>query len=608
LISYINSQVKDLGTNMKPIVKLIAITQGAGELEGKSAQEVITYNARVSNPKNQDNFDTSAGLLRYCINHNHWSIFEQADMTVEINTTRGIAAQILRHKSFFFQEFCMAGDTQVYFDMPFALKQNKRQLYKVKLEDLYSRWERGLHHQNVIKKMNVRIFDENTKTLINSHIKEVFKTGLKDIFEIKLENGKTIKCTKEHKVLTKTGFLSLEDAVGLKLINKTAVISNNVFIGCNGIPLHQDYEWLKDAKEKSILNSTGVLGIAEEADVSYHTIRKWLKIHNICFTKKETAKCFPVWNKGVYGYINPPHSEETKEKMRQKARRGEHSNLWRGGTSGERKQIQADITKYRKSLMEDYNFSCGICEKRLDGKTHLHHIIPVSENIELAREYTNLMPVHPECHMKHHSKNGDHKKWREKSVGNTLTVNWSKIKTVKYLGKQMTYDLEIDHTSHNYVADGVIVHNSQRYADVSLLQHNAVAPDLRSQDTKNRQNSIDNIPLYKKLKMQGEIQEHFARGQNLYKRLVDDGIALECARFVLPLATPTRMYMKGSCRSWIHYIGLRTHEATQKEHRDVADAVKCIFICQFPDVAAALHWERTPECPECNYQPSITLE
>ena len=148
---------------------------------------------------------------------------------------------------------------------------------------------------------------------------------------------------------------------------------------------------------------------------------------------------------------------------------------------------------------------------------------------------------------------------------------------------------------------------SQRYSDTGILGK-TVMPHLRRQDNKNRQNSIDDIPLYKKLKMQGDIQEHFARGQNLYKRLVDDGVALECARFVLPLATPTRMYMKGSCRSWIHYIALRTHEATQKEHRDVAEAAKCIFICQFPDVAAALDWKRTPECPECDYQSAITLE
>ena len=86
-------------------VKLISCTQGVGELEGKGPQEVISYVARVSNPHNQENYRTAGGLLRYCIKHQHWSIFETASMTLEINTNRGIAAQILRHRSFCFQEF-----------------------------------------------------------------------------------------------------------------------------------------------------------------------------------------------------------------------------------------------------------------------------------------------------------------------------------------------------------------------------------------------------------------------------------------------------------------------------------------------------------------------
>jgi thymidylate synthase (FAD) len=97
-----DTQTKDSMTNQ---IKLIALTQGAGELLEKTAQEVISYVARVSNPNNQLNFDTSAGLLKYCIKHEHWSIFEQAYMTLEINTTRAIAAQILRHRSFTYQEF-----------------------------------------------------------------------------------------------------------------------------------------------------------------------------------------------------------------------------------------------------------------------------------------------------------------------------------------------------------------------------------------------------------------------------------------------------------------------------------------------------------------------
>ena len=86
-------------------VKLIAITQGAGELIEQNAQEVISYIARVSNPNNQLNFDTAAGLLRYCIKHKHWSPFEMASATIEVETTRDIARQFLRHRSFSFQEF-----------------------------------------------------------------------------------------------------------------------------------------------------------------------------------------------------------------------------------------------------------------------------------------------------------------------------------------------------------------------------------------------------------------------------------------------------------------------------------------------------------------------
>jgi thymidylate synthase (FAD) len=149
---------------------------------------------------------------------------------------------------------------------------------------------------------------------------------------------------------------------------------------------------------------------------------------------------------------------------------------------------------------------------------------------------------------------------------------------------------------------------SQRYADTNLLSDKPLIPDLRRQDTKNRQNSIDDFGDYKKLKMQGDIAKYFEQGQQLYNSLLEQGVAKECARFVLPLSTPTRIYMTGSCRSWIHYINLRSAHGTQKEHMDIAEACKCIFICQFPDVAKALEWDRSENCPECDDQRSVTLE
>ena len=130
---------------------------------------------------------------------------------------------------------------------------------------------------------------------------------------------------------------------------------------------------------------------------------------------------------------------------------------------------------------------------------------------------------------------------------------------------------------------------SQRYADANLLGGIPV-PDLRSQDHKNRQNSIDDIPEKQKKNLQNQIQRYFAEGLDLYNELIREGVAKECARFVLPLATPTRLYMSGSVRSWIHYIDLRSGHGTQKEHMDIANECKSIFIEQFPTVSEALEW------------------
>ena len=131
---------------------------------------------------------------------------------------------------------------------------------------------------------------------------------------------------------------------------------------------------------------------------------------------------------------------------------------------------------------------------------------------------------------------------------------------------------------------------SQRYADTNLLDVNIPLPDLRRQDTKNRQNSIDDIPENQTKFLQERIRQYFNEGMDLYNELLREGIAKECARFVLPLATPTRIYMSGSVRSWVHYIDLRSGHGTQKEHMDIANACKSIFTEQFPTVSEALQW------------------
>mgnify|MGYP003326201026 FL=1 len=130
---------------------------------------------------------------------------------------------------------------------------------------------------------------------------------------------------------------------------------------------------------------------------------------------------------------------------------------------------------------------------------------------------------------------------------------------------------------------------SQRYADSNLLGEIEL-PELRRQDVKNRQNSINDLDPEIVEKLEKQMNTLFSSSLALYNQMLESGVAKECARFVLPLATPTKLYMTGSCRSWIHYINLRSANGTQKEHMDIANACKYHFKTQYPTVSAALEW------------------
>lgn len=131
---------------------------------------------------------------------------------------------------------------------------------------------------------------------------------------------------------------------------------------------------------------------------------------------------------------------------------------------------------------------------------------------------------------------------------------------------------------------------SQRYASASLLSDSIELPELRRQDTKNRQNSIDDLDPEIVEKLNRQMVTLFSSASALYEQMLGHGVAKECARFVLPLACPTKLYMTGSVRSWVHYIDLRSANGTQKEHMDIALECKRIFKEQFPTVAEAMEW------------------
>ena len=160
--------------------------------------------------------------------------------------------------------------------------------------------------------------------------------------------------------------------------------------------------------------------------------------------------------------------------------------------------------------------------------------------------------------------------------------------------EQSTMTLEIETT--RAIAAQILRHRSftfqefsQRYAKSNELGKIEL-PDLRRQDLKNRQNSTDDLDPFVRQKIEAQMITLFNSAQSLYNQMIEEGVAKECARMVLPLCTPTRIYMTGSCRSWIHYINLRSAHGTQKEHMVIAEACRKVFTEQFPAVSEALEW------------------
>ena len=161
--------------------------------------------------------------------------------------------------------------------------------------------------------------------------------------------------------------------------------------------------------------------------------------------------------------------------------------------------------------------------------------------------------------------------------------------------EQSSMTLEIETT--RAIAAQVLRHRSftfqefsQRYAASTALG-DIDLPELRRQDEKNRQNSTDDLDSEMVEKFNKQMITLFSSAKSLYEQMLSQGVAKECARMVLPLCTPTRIYMTGSCRSWIHYINLRSAHGTQKEHMDIAEACREVFTEQFPAVSEALEWD-----------------
>jgi thymidylate synthase (FAD) len=152
-------------------------------------------------------------------------------------------------------------------------------------------------------------------------------------------------------------------------------------------------------------------------------------------------------------------------------------------------------------------------------------------------------------------------------------------------------DMTVDIVTRRSIAAQILRHKSfsfqefsQRYSTATEIQ----SIELRKQGKTNRQSSEDVITDFA---LERDIEQHIANSKMLYNKLIDSDVSRETARDILPLSTETTMYMKGSVRSWIHYLELRCSPDTQKEHREIAEGIKSIFVNQLPNISEALNWK-----------------
>ncbi|MBR4316826.1 MAG: FAD-dependent thymidylate synthase [Alphaproteobacteria bacterium] len=493
----------------------------------------------------------------------------------------------MRHRT-----MCLSGNTIITFNKPAFWKKKRHENQKnwknedYTLEYLYNRWNKNDYCKKRIKNMLIRVYDEKEKKYIVSNIENVICNGEKEFFQIELESGKKLTLTKDHKVMTKDGWKELQDAINLNFNNNIPVIGKECEILVNGIESPwRSYDWMKNEREKGY----SVSEIAEHAGCSYFNIRKWLKIHDLKFNQLDNLSGVngnPPWNKGIKGYhVNRIVTEEEKEKIRN-AVSGEKSHFWKGGVSTKRQSVARWTTQIAHKVHKKYNYTCQDCGAK-NKKLNAHHIIPVEIDMTKAYDFNNLISLCNDCHKKRHKMLGSYSR---KFIYKGLFGHYEKIIKIKYVGIQKAYDLTIAGDNHNFLANGILVHNcfneiSRRYTEVDMEFYTPAS--YRTQSKDNKQASNENELVEDNNDAKKTMAEVNAYTLKQYNHLLDIGVCREQARGALPQNMMTTFYCTVNLRNVLHFLKLRMDDHAQWEIRQYANAMHEILKEYYPNVIKA---------------------
>jgi len=475
--------------------------------------------------------------------------------------SRSLTHELVRHRSG--TGFCLAGDVEVY-----SGSKSKGRFNGIKkswtMKQLYD-MTKTPHGRSRLKLIFVRCFDGNE--FVQARLSGVVESGEKDLVRVTLSSGKEIRCSADHLFLTKDGWRPVRD------------ISAGVELGTNGLPsvdIQEDWLRRRYHSENKLLTE-----IASEVGCSAHTVRKYLRKYGL---QKEQGKGMcgrKPHNKGATYCLEYNHSAETKRLLSEQ-KRGDKNPAW----TGDNATAQAGRLRAWRLYAKE---PCTVCGNP-DG--HRHHV----DRNTLNNVKENVEFLCASCHQRRHL--------AEDGFSNRLVVKWEPVLSVVPAGKDMTYDLEVDHPAHNFVADGFVTHNSQlsqRYVDESVAEYVCPA-DLQAELGAYRDYSDGaKTNEWSEAAQAGQVwteaveQAHAAYVklvEYLDKKAVAQGLqktearkyARQAARSVLPNATETKIFFTANARSLRHIIEQRCSKHAEPEIRVLFGKVWEILVAEAPNL------------------------
>lgn len=483
-------------------------------------------------------------LIGYLWRNHHTTPFESVTFTFEVKAPIFVLRQWHRHRT-----WCLSGDTMVTFERPDRHRAGIRTAVNMRLDELHRKWQpterkdRASRQTNPyfprsrIQSMKLRVYDEASGEFVVGRVGDVIASGIKQLFEIELADGKKLKCSKDHRLLTDIGWVRLEEAVGLVVHGSTAGMTKNAKVLTNGYV---------DARVP--------------------------------------------WNKGVSGYNTSRVVTESEKDVIRAARSGEQSNFWKGGVSSDRAIIGRWTREQAPHVHAKFDFTCQDCHQR--GRTlHAHHEKSVVEHPALAREFDNLITLCATCHAIRHGRRGDRAQCRAR--GQPLRAMGSEIISVRLVGEEMTYDLSVEGPHHNFVANGMIVHNSYnelsaRYRELPEEFYVPSPEKLGAQSPSNKQGRTQEA-VESADEWCAVIRRSAMSAFQAYRSLLEAGVTRELARSVLPVSTYSHMFATVDLLNLLRFLTLRCDAHAQYEIRVYAEAMRELARTVVPVVIAA--WE-----------------